>query len=122
MFTRDSKVWWLVIAGGVLATLTADPSIVNDLVSGDRQQMAQAVVKLLGLIVIAAGGVSYKSPFNISPEGRVKEMEKKAASMTEAERLTLLASEKADAAMAMTKDSARTAEAAKDATETAANP
>ena len=112
--TRDHNGWWWVMGIAALAVLSTDPHMVTDLVSGDVETTAQAVVKLLGLIFIGGAGVARMSPFNISPEGRRKAIRRDTGHLPKASIAAAVANVAAAEAADVTKDAAAKAEIAKD--------
>lgn len=72
--TRDSRLWWLVMAGGVLGVFSSHFDLLQACCElGDR---AQAFIELASIVVAMLAGKMSMSPLPISDEGRMKAIAK----------------------------------------------
>lgn len=67
--TRDSRWWWVGMAGAWLASLAVHPDLVERMLELDKSAWVSALCQLLAIVA----AVMRSSPLpNISPEGREK--------------------------------------------------
>lgn len=104
--TRDSKLWWVVIAGSVLTAMTGHFDLLHKAFP-TMPVYVDAQIELVSMIIGIVSGVMRMSPLPISSEGR-----------TEAIRLK---AEQADTAHVAATNAAITADAAATATALAAD-
>lgn len=69
---RDSRLWWLLITGGVATALTAHPDLLDRAFAGEPS----AIVETVAIVASVAGGVMRMSPLPISTEGRMRAIAK----------------------------------------------
>lgn len=72
--TRDSKWWWLVMAGGALGVFSSHFDLLQ--ACCDLGQKSQALIELASLMVAMVAGKMSMSPLPISDEGRMKAIAK----------------------------------------------
>lgn len=68
--TRDSRVWWLVMAGGILGVLSAHFDLL--VACCELGARSQALIELGCILVTTLAGKMSMSPLPISDEGREK--------------------------------------------------
>ena len=85
--TRDSRVWWYVIAGAFITALSSRMDLLDPLLPAQHTDKVHAVIELLSYLVGATAGVMRMSPLDISDTGREKAIikdERKAADRIDA--------------------------------------
>lgn len=71
--TRDSNLWWWVIAGAILTGLSSKMDVLDRLLPAAHTDTVHAAIELLAMIVGIVAGVMRASPINaISDEGKAK--------------------------------------------------
>lgn len=68
--TRDSQLWWLLMAGAILTTFSAHFDLLA--LCCDLTDKTKALIELGSLVVATLAGVMKASPLPISDEGRAK--------------------------------------------------
>lgn len=71
--TRDNKLWLVLMAGAVLSTLSAHFDLLE--LCCDLTDKTKALIELGSLVLATTSGVMYKSPLDLSDQGRAKYME-----------------------------------------------
>ncbi len=78
MITRDSKLWWLVMASALVTAVSSRMELIDPLLPAAHTDTVHAVIELLALVVGVVGGVMRMSPLPISPAGRTAILRKHA--------------------------------------------
>jgi hypothetical protein len=68
--TRDSRLWWLVIACSVVTAISSRMDLIEALLPAQHSDKAHALIELLALLAGIVAGVMKSSPLPISDEGR----------------------------------------------------
>jgi hypothetical protein len=63
---RDSRWWWVGMAGAWLASLAVHPDLVERMIEGDKKAWVSSVCQLLAIVA----GYLKASPLDISDKGR----------------------------------------------------
>lgn len=72
--TRDSHLWWFVMAAGVLGVFSAHFDLLEICCAfGDK---SKALIELASVLVATLSGVMKASPLDISTRGRQKYIDK----------------------------------------------
>lgn len=78
MMTRDSQLWWIVMGGAVLMSVSSRMDLIDRLIPSVHQNWVHALIELVALIVVAVAGVMRMSPLPISPAGRTEAIKRDA--------------------------------------------
>lgn len=68
--TRDSWLWWLVMASAVITAVSSRMDLIDPLLPAQHTDKAHALIELVSLIVGIVGGFLKASPLPLSPAGR----------------------------------------------------
>lgn len=117
--TRDSKLWWLAIAGAVLTGITGHFSLLHDAFPG-LPVWVDAQVEFWAYMIGILAGLMRMSPLPISPEGRTDMIRKSAVKADTASVAATVAAVKAGEAVQATAIASDAAALASDASRDAA--
>lgn len=67
--TRDSKLWWVLIAGSVVTALASNMNLIDPLIPVAYREQVQAALNLLALIVATISAKMATSPLPHSDDG-----------------------------------------------------
>ncbi len=112
MVTRDSHVWWFVIAAAVITGLPMHFDLLHKAIPV-LPVWVDSLIELFAWGIGVAAGVMRMSPLPISPEGRANIVEKNAAKADTATVAATVAAVKAGEAVQATTEAAAAAEVAK---------
>ncbi len=109
--TRDSVIWWFVMAGALLGFLMTNFELLHQAFPGMTEQH-EAWIRLACSTVGVIAGVLRMSPLPISDSGRSQAIQKNAEQATVASVAATVAAVKADEAVKATSEASKAADVA----------